>query len=137
MHWVWGEAGGGRSRSGVGGAAFAAALLQPEAVAVHLQDVDVVGEPIEQGSCEAFGSEDFGPLLEGQVRGDQSGAAFIALAEHLEEQLGSGLGQRHEAQLIDDQQFIAGDLLLEAEQLLVVASFDQLADQGGGGASVP
>ena len=58
---------GCRSRSGVGGAAFAAALLEPEAVAVHLQDVDVVGEPVEQGSGEPFGAEDFGPLVEGQV----------------------------------------------------------------------
>jgi hypothetical protein len=33
------------------------------------------------------------------------------LAEHLEEQLGACLRQRHEAQLIDDEQFIAGDLL--------------------------
>ena len=60
-------------------------------------------------------------------------AAFVALAEHLEEQFGAGLGQRHEAQFIDDEQFVAGDLLLEAEQLLLVAGLDQLADQGGGG----
>jgi len=43
----------------------------PLAVAVHLQDVDVVGEPIEQGSGEAFGAEHFGPFLERQVAGDQ------------------------------------------------------------------
>ena len=40
------------------GAAFAAALLETEAVAVHLQDVDVVGEPVEQSAGEAFGAED-------------------------------------------------------------------------------
>jgi len=34
----------------VGGGAFALALLEAEAVAVHLQDVDVVGEAIEQGT---------------------------------------------------------------------------------------
>ena len=47
------------------------ALLQAIAVAVHLQDMNVVGEPVEQGSSEALGAEDFGPLLEGQVAGDQ------------------------------------------------------------------
>jgi len=36
------------------------ALLQAVAVAVHLQDVDVVGEAVEQGSGEALGAEDFG-----------------------------------------------------------------------------
>ena len=46
----------------------ALALLEPIAVAVHFQDVDVVGAPVQQGAC---------------------------------------LGQRHEAQLIDDEQFVA------------------------------
>jgi hypothetical protein len=76
-----------------------------------------MGEPVEQGAGEAFRAEDFGPFLEGQVAGHQGGSAFIALAEHLEEQLGAGLGQGHEAQLVDDQQFVAGDLLLKTEQL--------------------
>ena len=57
---------------GVGGRAFVPALLQAIAVAVHLQDMNVVGEPVEQGSSEALGAEDLGPLLEGQVAGDQS-----------------------------------------------------------------
>ena len=91
-----------------------------------------MGEPIEQSAGEAFGAKDLGPFLEGQVRGDQGGAALVALAEHLEQQLGSGLGQGHEAEFIDDEQLIAGDLLLEAEQLLLIAGLDQLADQRGG-----
>jgi hypothetical protein len=33
---------------GVGGSAFALALLEAEAAAVHLQDVDMVGEAVEQ-----------------------------------------------------------------------------------------
>ena len=41
-------------RSGVGRAAFASALLEAEAVAVHLQDVDMVGEAVEQSAGEAF-----------------------------------------------------------------------------------
>ena len=77
----------------------------------------MVGEPVEQGSGQPFRAEDLGPFLEGQVAGHQRRAAFVALAEDLEEQLGAGLGQRHEAQFIDDQQFVAGDLLLKAQQL--------------------
>ena len=50
---------------------FAATLLEAVAVAVHLQDVDMVGKPIEQGASKAFGSEDFGPFLEGQIAGHQ------------------------------------------------------------------
>jgi hypothetical protein len=42
-------------------------LLQAEAIAVHLQDVHVMGKAVEQGSGEAFGAEDFGPFGEGLV----------------------------------------------------------------------
>ena len=37
------------------------------AVAVHLEDVDVVGEPVEQGAGQALGAERGCPLVEGQV----------------------------------------------------------------------
>ena len=47
------------------------ALLEAIAVAVHFQDVNMVSEAVEQGSGEALGTEDLGPLLEGQVAGDQ------------------------------------------------------------------
>ena len=56
------------------------------AVAVHLQDVDVVGEPVQQRAGEALRTEHLGPLIERQVGGDQDGAPFVALAEDLEEQ---------------------------------------------------
>jgi hypothetical protein len=58
-------------RSGVGATALVPALLEAIAVAVHLQDVNVVSEAVEQGSGGALGAEDLGPLLEGQVAGDQ------------------------------------------------------------------
>ena len=70
---------------------FAAALLQPVRVGVHLQDVDVMGKPVQQGAGEPFGAEDIGPFVEGQVAGDQRRGALIALADGLEEQLGAGL----------------------------------------------
>ena len=55
------------------------ALFEPVAVAVHLEDVDVVGEPVEQGTGKALGGEDAGPLVERQVRCDDGGAALVAL----------------------------------------------------------
>ena len=118
--------------SGVDGTAFSPALLETEAVSVHLQDVDVVGEAVEQRAGEPFRAEDFSPFREVQITGDHGRATLVALAEHLEEQLGAGFRQRHEAEFIDDEQFVAGDLLLEAQQLLLIASLDQLTDQGRG-----
>ena len=48
--------------------------------------------------------EDLGPLVEGQVGGDQDGPALAALAEELEEQFRPDGGQGAEAQFVDDQQ---------------------------------
>ena len=92
-----------------------------------------MGEPVQQGAGEPLGAEDLGPLVEGKVAGDERRGTFVPLAEGLEEQLGSGLRQRHIAQLVNDQQLIGGQLLLEPEQSLFVAGLDQFADQRGGG----
>ena len=48
---------------------FAAALLEAVAVGVHLQDMYVMCEPIEQGAGQALRAEDFGPFLERQIAG--------------------------------------------------------------------
>ena len=60
-------------------------------------------------------------------------AALVALGEHLEQQLGAGLRQRHVAELVDDQQLVGGKLALEAQQALLVAGFHQLVHDGGSG----
>ena len=51
-----------------------AATGEAEALAIHLEDVDVVGQPVEQGAGEAFGSEHRCPFIEGQIAGDQRAA---------------------------------------------------------------
>ena len=77
--------------------------------------------------------KDLGPLVEGQVGGHQDGASFVALAEDLEEQFRAGGGQRHEAQLVDDEQIEAGQLPLQVEQSAVVPGLHEFVDQGRGG----
>jgi len=39
----------------------------------------MMGEPVEESTSEAFGAEHLGPLLEGQVGGDQARSALVAL----------------------------------------------------------
>ena len=101
------------------------------AVFVHLQDVNVVGEPVEQGAGRAFGAEDLRPFLEGQVACDQCQCAFVALAESFEVQFGADFGERHEIQFVDDQQFLAGQQLMKALHLFFIARLDQFVDQRG------
>src|ERR1035437_2083506 len=79
----------------------ALAVFEPEAVAVELEDVNVVGKAIEQRAREALGGEHASPLVEGQVAGDDDRAALVALAEDLEQQLGAGRRQRNVSQFVD------------------------------------
>ena len=62
-----------------------AAGVQAVAVAVHFEDVDVVGEPVEQCASQALRAEDAGPLVEGQVAGHQYRTSLVAPAEDLEQ----------------------------------------------------
>jgi hypothetical protein len=89
-------------------------------------------EAVEEGPGEPFRAKDLGPLVKGQVRGSQDRAAFIALAEDLEEQLGPGLGQGYEAQFVDDQELETRQLPLQVEQPPLVPGLSQLVDQSGG-----
>ena len=61
------------------------ALVETVAVAVHFQDMNVVGEPVQEGSGQAFGTKYLGPFVGGSIAGHQGGTALIALAEHLEQ----------------------------------------------------
>ena len=52
------------------------ALFEAIALAVHFQNVDMVGQAIQQRSGQAFGTEDFRPFIERQIGGDNHRAAF-------------------------------------------------------------
>ena len=38
-----------------------------------------MGQPIEQRASQPFGAEDFGPFVEGQIRGDQRCRLFVCV----------------------------------------------------------
>lgn len=111
-------------------AASLAALFETVAVPVQLQDVHSVGQTIQQRSGQTFRSQDLGPLIKGQIRGDYRRAPLLALAEDLEQQFRPGLGQGHEAQFIDDQQFQRGQTLLHLQQASFFPGFHEFMDQG-------
>ena len=62
-------------------------MFEAIALAVHFQDVDVVGQSVEKRACEAFGAEGTGPFIERQIGCHDGGAALVALGEDLEQQL--------------------------------------------------
>src|SRR6516164_11127618 len=109
------------------------ALLEAIAVGVHLEDVDVVSKPVEQSAGQALGGEHAGPLVEGQIAGDDGRSALVALAEDFEHSNSAARRQRDVAQLIDDQELVAGELALQTEETLLVPGLEQLMHQAGGG----
>ncbi len=60
-------------------------------------------EALEQSAGQPFRAENFGTFRQGQVACNQRRSPFLALAEHFKEKFGAGLGQRHEAEFIDDK----------------------------------
>ena len=72
------------SRSGRVLAGFLA-VFEARAVAVQLEDVDVMGQPVEQRASQPFGAEDLGPFVEGQIRGHERRCLLVALGEDLEQ----------------------------------------------------
>ena len=64
----------------------------------------VMEQPIEQ--CRGEGAvvvEDLGPVLVGAIGGDDDGAALVALADDLEEQVGAVFVDGQIAQFVDEQ----------------------------------
>jgi len=104
-------------------------LSEPIALAVHLENVDMVREAIEQCAGQTLIAEYARPLVERQIGGDDRRGALVPLAEHLKQQLRPGLRERHIAELVDDEQLDRGKLRLEPQEALLVARLHQLMDE--------
>ena len=103
------------------------------ALAVHLEDVAVMGQAIQQSGRHAFALEDLPPFAERQVAGDQQAGPFVPVREDLEQQLSAGPAERQIAQLIADQQIGPIQLVQEAIQLILLLGLFQTVDQTGCG----
>ena len=66
-------------------------MLEPVALAVHFENVDVVREAIKQRAGEALVAEHARPFVKGQIGSDDRRAPFMPLTEDLEEELRAGL----------------------------------------------
>lgn len=80
---------------------------RPVGVSLGGQHLGVVAEAVEQCRRQLLVSEHPDPLAEGEIRGHERRAALVPVAEQIEEQLATGTVERHEAELVDDQQIDA------------------------------
>ena len=59
-------------------------------------------QAIEQGGRHLGIAKHAGPLAEGEVRGDDDGRALVQLADEVEQELSTGLGEGQIAEFVED-----------------------------------
>ena len=65
----------------------------------------MVEQAVEDGGGQGgIVDEDLGPVLEHAIGGDCEGAAFVSLADDLEQQVGAGFVDGEIAEFVEDQQ---------------------------------
>ena len=98
------------------------------------EDLDVVGEAVDERDGAGGVGEDGVPLLEGQVGGEEQGAVLVTAADELEEEVGGARVVGEVSDLVDDEQCGPGVVTESAFEgasgLLAVEVEEQV---GGGG----
>ena len=93
-------------------------ILESVAVALEADHLGVVDQAVDHGGGHGGVAEHLAPASEGLVGGDDERGALVAGAHELEEEVG-GLGlERDVADLIDDDQRVAGQLAEFVMELL-------------------
>ena len=93
------------------------------AFAVGFDDMDTMGEPIEQCPGEPLVAEDLGPLLEGEIGRHEHALPFVGATEHFKKQFGPRFGKRYVSQFIQDNQILTFELLVQALECLFLPAF--------------
>jgi hypothetical protein len=83
-------------------------VFEAPAIVACLDDIAVMGEPIEQCSGHLGITEDAGRFGEGQVGRDDDRGALVEPADQMEQQLTTGLGERQIAELVEDEEVDTG-----------------------------
>src|SRR5260370_12326623 len=99
------------------------------ALAIHLENVATVREPVQERSGHALSLEDLAPIAERQVTRDQQAGALVAIAKDPEKELDAATTERHVSQLVADQQVSPLQLPQEFIQCVLLLSLFELADQ--------
>src|SRR5262249_7740686 len=108
-------------------------LAQAITLPVGLDDLNPMGEAVEQRARQPLAARHLGPLLERQVRRHDQARPLVGPAHHLEEHLPSRLGERHIAQLVQHEQVRPLQLPLHLLQRPLLAPLQQLRHQPGHG----
>jgi hypothetical protein len=78
-------------------------LLAP-GLGLDIDDVTVLGEAVDEGRDAGGAGEDGGPLLEGEVGGDDGGALLVAAGDDGVEAVGGAAVGGEVAELVEDEE---------------------------------
>ena len=92
---------------------WSGAAFKSPAIVAGLDDVAVVSEAIEQCGGHLGVAEDARPFAEGEIGGDDYRGAFVEPADEMEQELAAGLGEGQVAELVEDDEVHAGEVIGE------------------------
>ena len=93
------------------------AVLEAPGFVAGLDDLAMVGEPIEQRGGHLGVAEYGGPFAERQVGGDDDRGPFVEPADQVEQELSAGLGEGQISDFVEDDEVEAGQVVGEAALL--------------------
>ena len=79
-------------------------LLQPVVLAVHVQDMGVMGEPVDQGCSQHGIRKELAPAGKFQVGGNRYAPSSISYGQLVKQQFSLRLGEGQVGQFVQDQQ---------------------------------
>ena len=106
-------------------------LAKAVALAIHLENLRVVGQAVQQRRRHPLALEDLVPLAEGEIARHQDAASLVAVGEHSEQELDAASAHRDVSQLVTDQQVGPIELGEEAVQRVLLLLLFQAAHQLG------
>ena len=105
------------------------AVLEAPALVAGLDDVAMMGQPIEQGRGHLGVAEDARPLAEVEVGGDDHRGLLVEMADQMKQELSAGLGERQIAELVEDHEVHAGEPISHPAMALGAGFGLELVDQ--------
>ena len=89
------------------------AVFEPPAFVAGLDDLAMMSEAIEQCRCHLGVAEDARPFAEGEIGRDDDRGALVETADQVEQELSAGLRERQIAELIENDEVQAGEIVGE------------------------
>ena len=113
-------------------AAASGAVFEAPALIAGLDDLTMMGEPVEKRGGHFGVAKDAWPFGEGKVGGDDDGGALVKAADQMEEQLAARLRKGQIAKFIEDHDVEAGEIIghpaLAAGPSFCIEPVDQIDD---------